>query len=270
MKLKLYNQFRHWLNGGVIWVYSDPHFGDSDCELMDKNWPSPEFQVHNINSCVGKKDTLVILGDIGDETWIPKIKGHKILVLGNHDKGVSRYEKYDSSFTLINPGMFDEVYDGPLFINDKILLSHEPIELKFGINIHGHCHSGKYMEGDDRYWTRFNVCSNIIGFTPIRLDNLVGSTTCKGIHRLTIDEASTKKGSEELHVPNVGDNVNHPSHYNSGKYEPIDIIEDWKLGFNLGNTVKYISRCEHKGKKLEDLKKAEWYLSREIGNLEKK
>lgn len=59
--------------------------------------------------------------------------------------------------------------------------------------------------------------------------------------------------------------VNHPKHYNSGKYEVIDVIEDWKLGFNLGNAVKYIARCEHKGKKSEDLDKALWYLQREIG-----
>jgi hypothetical protein len=60
------------------------------------------------------------------------------------------------------------------------------------------------------------------------------------------------------------ESVNHPSHYNKGRYEVIDVIEDWKLGFNLGNTVKYISRADHKGKAIEDLKKAQWYLEREI------
>lgn len=60
------------------------------------------------------------------------------------------------------------------------------------------------------------------------------------------------------------DNVNHPSHYNFGKYEVIDVIEDWGLGFNLGNAVKYIARADHKGNALEDLKKAAWYLQREI------
>ena len=60
------------------------------------------------------------------------------------------------------------------------------------------------------------------------------------------------------------DNVNHPSHYNFGKYEVIDAIEDWGLGFNLGNAVKYIARADHKGNALEDLKKAAWYLQREI------
>lgn len=62
--------------------------------------------------------------------------------------------------------------------------------------------------------------------------------------------------------------VNHPSHYNHGKIEVIDAIEDWELGFSLGNTVKYVARAKHKGKQLEDLKKAKWYLEREISRLE--
>ena len=63
--------------------------------------------------------------------------------------------------------------------------------------------------------------------------------------------------------------INHPSHYNQGKYEAIDVIEDWKLNFNLGNTVKYISRAGHKDNIIQDLKKASWYLNREIERLEK-
>jgi hypothetical protein len=67
----------------------------------------------------------------------------------------------------------------------------------------------------------------------------------------------------------VSDNVNHPSHYNKGKFEVIDVIEDWNLGFNLGNAVKYIARAEHKGTQLIDLEKAKWYLTREIQRLQK-
>ncbi len=64
--------------------------------------------------------------------------------------------------------------------------------------------------------------------------------------------------------------VDHPAHYGGedNPYEAIKVIEAWKLGFNLGNTVKYISRHDHKGTALEDLKKARWYLDREIHNLE--
>jgi hypothetical protein len=65
--------------------------------------------------------------------------------------------------------------------------------------------------------------------------------------------------------------VNHPQHYggSDNPYEAIKVIEAWKLGFNLGNTVKYILRAPHKNSLLEDLKKARWYLDREIENQEK-
>lgn len=60
------------------------------------------------------------------------------------------------------------------------------------------------------------------------------------------------------------DYVNQPKHYTKGKFEVIEVIEDWDLNFRLANAVKYIARHEHKGKPLEDLKKALWYLQREI------
>jgi hypothetical protein len=63
------------------------------------------------------------------------------------------------------------------------------------------------------------------------------------------------------------DPVNHPKHYTTGGIETIDFIEAKKLGYNLGNVVKYITRSDYKGNKLEDLRKAQWYLSREIATL---
>jgi hypothetical protein len=65
------------------------------------------------------------------------------------------------------------------------------------------------------------------------------------------------------------DNVNHPSHYKTGGIETIDFIEAKSLNYNLGNVVKYITRADYKGNKIEDLKKAQWYLNREVSNLEK-
>jgi transposase len=62
------------------------------------------------------------------------------------------------------------------------------------------------------------------------------------------------------------DMVNHPAHYKAGGIETIDYIEAKKLGYHLGNVIKYVSRADHKGQKLEDLKKAQWYLSRAIEN----
>jgi hypothetical protein len=70
----------------------------------------------------------------------------------------------------------------------------------------------------------------------------------------------------ETHFPITmeADQVNHPEHYRVGGIETIDFIEKKNLGYNLGNAVKYISRADHKGNRLQDLHKAQWYLSREI------
>ena len=66
------------------------------------------------------------------------------------------------------------------------------------------------------------------------------------------------------------DVVNHPSHYKVGGIETIDFIEAKELDYHLGNVVKYISRADHKDEKLENLKKAQWYLNRAVTNLEKR
>ena len=60
------------------------------------------------------------------------------------------------------------------------------------------------------------------------------------------------------------DPVNHPAHYTTGGIETIDFIEAKSLNYNLGNAVKYITRADHKGNRLQDLQKAKWYLEREI------
>ena len=75
----------------------------------------------------------------------------------------------------------------------------------------------------------------------------------------------------------MGDVINHPAHYANGKIEPIDFIEDKGLNFNLGNVIKYVSRAGLKksvgksdaDKALEDLKKAQFYIQREIAKREK-
>ena len=65
------------------------------------------------------------------------------------------------------------------------------------------------------------------------------------------------------------DIINNPSHQCEGrKYEPIEVIKDWNLNFNLGNTIKYISRAGRKEDALEDLKKAQFYLNWEIKYME--
>jgi hypothetical protein len=101
--------------------------------------------------------------------------------------------------------------------------------------------------------------------------------TSKLIYRLTVTQAmlAAKMGVPiedyaKLHGEVVGvqpDPVNHPAHYTSGGIETIDFIEAKRLGYNLGNVVKYITRAGHKGNQLEDLRKAQWYLTREINSM---
>lgn len=88
-------------------------------------------------------------------------------------------------------------------------------------------------------------------------------------------------GVVKFAVPGCGgEAVDHPAHY-GGKddpYEAIKVIEAWGLGFNLGNAVKYVCRAGKKAPHaavadlaaLEDLKKAAWYLAREISNREQR
>jgi Protein of unknwon function (DUF3310) len=69
----------------------------------------------------------------------------------------------------------------------------------------------------------------------------------------------------------MSDPVNHPAHYGGADdpYEAIKVVEAWALNFHLGTVLKYLCRAGKKGNALEDLKKAKWYLDREISNREK-
>ena len=79
----------------------------------------------------------------------------------------------------------------------------------------------------------------------------------------TIEEQEFKT----IELPKNEDVINHPSHYTRGKIEVIDFIEDQQLPYHLGNVIKYIARAGYKGDKLEDLKKARWYLDRYINEV---
>lgn len=67
--------------------------------------------------------------------------------------------------------------------------------------------------------------------------------------------------------------VNHPPHYGGSDnlYEAIKVIENWNLGFHLGNVLKYICRLGKKDEEdlIHELRKARWYLDRKINLLEK-
>lgn len=174
--MKLYDTFEHWHEKGSIWLYSDPHFSDEEMKYLRKNYIGDDEQVKRINSVLGKNETIVFLGDIGDVLPIRKVKGYKVLITGNHDRGDTYYKDY-----------FDEIYNGPLFISNKILLSHEPIDFPYALNIHGHDHSNWFPK-DGRH---INVCAEHIDYTPINLNKIVKSgalANITDIHRATIDK----------------------------------------------------------------------------------
>ena len=199
----LYDRFANWFRGGNIWLYSDPHFGDTEMQYIRKDYIGDDEQVKNINAKVGKNDTIIFLGDIGDVSFIKKIRGYKVLIMGNHDSGASNYKRGLETIFVnnmpqeVDNHLFDEVYEGPLFINDKVLLSHEPLSITPHciFNIHGHDHSG--LCGEEGYG--YNVCAEWINYSPVSLLSMLKGgffSKVDNIHRFTIDKATERKGGK--------------------------------------------------------------------------
>ncbi len=227
----IYQAFQHWGQQSV-WIYSDPHFGDKDLDKGICGRPATEEQIASINSCVGRKDTLICLGDVGDIEAVRKLRaGHKVLIMGNHDSGRTNYEKkiveeifdcdkytekevaeivrnkypgwkfhiceeyeFHAPFhywrAVIDNNLFDEVYEGALIVGEKLILSHEPVEIPWVFNIHGHDHTGAYRPN------HLNVCSDVIGYKPINFNQFLKSgamSKIQTIHRETIDKATERK-----------------------------------------------------------------------------
>lgn len=109
-------------------------------------------------------------------------------------------------------------------------------------------------------------------------DKLIGKMEDEELDKDVAIKESSEVGEVEKNLIKKPDMVNHPPHYNSGKFETIDVIEDVLNGYEgfafvahcLGTTIKYIYRGPFKGKMLEDLKKARFYLDKAIKWLEKK
>lgn len=223
----LYKIFNHWHEQGTLWIYSDPHFNDPDLKKgIDR--PSADELVQKINSKVGRKDTIIILGDICDIEYVKKIRGYKVLIMGNHDAGRTNYERQvitqlfskdlytkeqvldlmktmypncrysieerkqlDSFFEASADNMlFDEVYEGPLMIGEKLILSHEPVDVPWAFNIHGHDHVGHKRKN------HMNVCADVIGYVPVNMNQFMKSGAMahvETIHRDTIDKATERK-----------------------------------------------------------------------------
>ena len=228
----IYDAFQHW-GEQTVWIYSDPHFSDEDLEYGIKNRPSDEEQIRRINAKAGRKDTLIILGDVGNIECVRQLRaGRKVLICGNHDLGATRYKRevvkriFDQDihplvqeiYDIMNaeyPGwhirvveewefhapfkrwiayadnmLFDEVYEGALIVGEKLILSHEPVEIPWLYNIHGHDHAGRKRKN------HLNVCSDVIGYEPVNLTQKLKSglmSAITTIHRATIDSATERK-----------------------------------------------------------------------------
>ena len=96
------------------------------------------------------------------------------------------------------------------------------------------------------------------------------STMLEPTYKRKIRMEAPERMIEVSYLPKVSatpDLVNQPPHYTAGGIETIDFIEAKKLNYNIGNVIKYLTRADYKGNKLEDLRKAQWYLTREISAL---
>jgi len=233
-KFNLNPCFKHWEKYDNIFIISDTHFGDVVTDTINGNdyrekntgikTPSIEEQVAKINKVCHKNDLLIILGDIGDIEPIKKLKaGYKVLIMGNHDQGKSNYqrgeyikasfnfEKHKLEEKLVDNRLFDEVWPGICSIREDIVLSHEPYDSKYCLNIHGHDHNCqlmkdlingkeikpenyfdeqlKYCKDNNNYY--LNLCSEWVNYEPINLKKIIISGILKdipNIHREAIDK----------------------------------------------------------------------------------
>ena len=232
MVIGLYDIFNAKWGMQTIWLYSDPHFGETEEESGLANKPTDAEQVQRINSKVGRKDTIIFLGDIGDPNWLKGIRGYKVLITGNHDTGISNYQRvrFQRSFDA-DEWQKDEVYlkmkqEYPDYCVtvEKFYDFHAPFtrwvatmdnqlcdevytgplivgpKLIFShepIEIDGmfnvHGHTHALTSPTDR---DLNICSMNINYTPVNLNQLMkcGLTSkVDSIHRITIDNATARK-----------------------------------------------------------------------------
>lgn len=172
-----------WGQYQSIYLISDTHFGEDDLKQAYPNRPSDEELLAAINAKVGKKDILIHLGDVGSIDFAKRLKGYKILIAGNHEKGMTAYQD-----------AFQEIYEGPLCVGEKLILSHEPIpNLNWAVNLHGHVHS-PYAKSDK--W-HYNINPDATGFyEPIHLGQWLKAgplANIESLHRVTIDSAAERK-----------------------------------------------------------------------------
>lgn len=116
------------------------------------------------------------------------------------DEGYSFHSPFEFWKVSADNMLFDEVYEGPLMIAEKLILSHEPVDIPWAFNIHGHVHNFRHK--NDKH--HFNVCSDAIDYTPINFNQWMKSgylSKVETIHRTTIDSATArarKRGGKKM------------------------------------------------------------------------
>lgn len=145
--------------------------------------------------------------DINKDIWIsdeytPIIKGKIIyenkLIYPDCSIDVSKeYDVQHAPFeyykVTLDDHRFDEIYEGPVMIGKKLILSHEPVDVEWAYNIHGHEHNVNW--GNDDY--HMCVCAEKIGYKPINLNQWLKQSGCLGkikdIHQIYIEERNKRK-----------------------------------------------------------------------------
>ena len=230
----IYDSFQHWgEKHQTVWIYSDPHFNDDELAGGIKGRPSAEEQVKRINAKCGRRDCLIVLGDVGDVEYVRQLRAeYKVLIMGNHDAGSTNYKReivkrifdkdihpdkaeiraimekefpgwairieedydfhcpFERWIAYADNKLFDEVYEGALIIGEKLILTHEPVEIPWLFNVHGHDHAGRKRQN------HLNVCSDVIGWEPVNFTAFLKSgfgSKIQTIHRETIDNATKRK-----------------------------------------------------------------------------
>ena len=180
---------------GKIFFITDPHFGHTNLCKALRGMTAEESDnliIKNWNSAVKSPyDTVYIGGDLTMEKpqlfekVVSKLNGRKVIIGGNHDdrKSCELYQRL--GITIM--GCLE--YKGYIFTHIPILKS----EVKhYRGNIHGHIHDKNHKNN----YTHFNVCAEHVGYTPIRLTDIIESgllSKINTLHRETIDKATERK-----------------------------------------------------------------------------
>ena len=208
----LYQPFQHWGASGTCHIISDTHFDDPDLIYAYADRPSAEEQVKRINAKCGRADTLIILGDVGDISYVRQLRAkYKILVMGNHDSGASNYKRQifkqkfykglfqkhealdemkrlypDCSYSISdsydfidNVPCWEVSADNRLFdeIYTGVLVIGEKLMLSHepikGCDWCMNIHGHDHSRSHKNDIYHFNVCADVIGYEPINFNKFM-------------------------------------------------------------------------------------------------